>query len=249
MSMKSWYVRIPRRMDAQLRLFCFPYAGGSAAIFREWVGVLTPRIELMAVELPGHGSRRDEEFFTAIDPLVDALASALLPDLNKPFAIFGHSLGALIGYELARRLYTSVGLQPRRLFVSGHDAPGCDNSSKIVHNLPDEEFIAELRRLNGTPPEILADAELMQLALPLLRADFRLNETYQHRSFPLLTCPVSAYAGIGDEEVSADAISSWKKVTRGPFDSRTFEGDHFFIHSAMVPLVRQIELDLALGPK
>jgi surfactin synthase thioesterase subunit len=246
MPMKSWYIRNTKRANAQLSLFCFSYAGASAAIFREWFDLLTPRVEIMAVELPGHGSRRDEEPFTAIDPLVDALVSALLPDLNKPFAVFGHSLGALVGYELTRRLYTTVGLQPRRLFVAGHNAPGWKDDSKLVHNLPDEEFIAELHRLNGTPRDFLADAELMKIALPALRADFRLNETYHHRSFPLLTCPVSAYGGISDEDVSADAISAWRSTTKGPFTSKMFEGDHFFIHSATALLVRQIELDLTL---
>src|SRR6185312_2074582 len=146
------------------------------AIFRDWRTMLAPSIEVVAVELPGHGIRRDERPFTELDPLVDALVPALLPDLNRPFAIFGHSLGALIGYELTRRLYTRVGLQPRRLFVSGHEAPGSMTSSRHVHGLPDEEFIAELHRLNGTPREILSDAQLMQLALPMLRADFQLGE-------------------------------------------------------------------------
>jgi medium-chain acyl-[acyl-carrier-protein] hydrolase len=207
--------------------------------------LLAPSLEVMAVELPGHGSRRDEEPFTAVGPLVDALVPALLPELNKPFAIFGHSLGALIGYELARRLYTRVGLQPRRLFVAGHCAPGCKRSSKLVHKLPEEEFIAELRRLNGTPPDILADTELMSLALPQLRADFCMNETYEHVSSPLLSCPVSAYGAIADTEVSSEDISAWRSVTHGPFSSLLFEGDHFFIHGATPLLVRQIELELA----
>ena len=136
--MPSWYLRHAKRTSAPLRLFCFPYAGGSAAIFRDWLALLAPRIEVMAVELPGHGSRRDEEPFAAMSPLVDALVSALLPDLNQPFAIFGHSMGALIGYEFARRLYTRVGLQPRRLFVSGHGAPGYERPATFVHELPDE---------------------------------------------------------------------------------------------------------------
>lgn len=246
--MTSWYVRNAKRTDAQLRLFCFPYGGASAAIFRDWLDLLSPRIEMMAVELPGHGRRRAEAPFTAVEPLVDALVSALLPDLKKPFAIFGHSVGALIGYEFARRLYTCAGLQPLRLFVSGHSAPGYDNSPRLVHGLPDEEFIAELHRLNGTPPDILADAELMELALPILRADFRLNETYRHRSLPLLCCPVSAYGGISDEETSAEAILAWRRTTKGPFTYRMFEGGHFFIHTAMTLLVRQIELDLTPSP-
>jgi|SRR5581483_3460586 len=246
--MTSWYLRNTKRTNAALRLFCFPYAGGSAVLFRDWLDLLAPRIEVMAVELPGHGSRRDEEPFTSVSPLVDALVSALLPDLNEPFAIFGHSMGALVGYELARRLYTRVGLQPRRLFVSGYSAPGWKRSSRSVHELPDEEFIEELRRLNGTPRELLEDAELMTLALPLLRADFRLVETYQHRPFPLLSCPVSAYGGTADKEVSADAIPAWRSFTKGPFRSQLFEGDHFFIHSAAPRIARQVELDLAPSP-
>ena len=244
--MTSWYIRNGKRTDAPMRLFCFAYAGASAAIFREWMDLLAPTLEVMAVELPGHGSRRDEEPFTAVEPLVDTLVPALLPELNKPFAIFGHSLGALIGYELARQLYTRTGHQPRRLFVAGHSAPGCKRkSSKLVHNLPEEEFIGELRRLNGTPPDILADSELMSLTLPLLRADFQMNETYEHRFFPLLSCPVSAYGALRDTEVSSEDISAWRHVTRGAFSSLLFEGDHFFIHSATPLLVRQIELELA----
>jgi len=227
-----------------MRLFCFAYAGASAAIFREWINPLAPSLEVMAVELPGHGSRRDEEPFCAMGPLIDNLVPALLPELNKPFAIFGHSLGALIGYELARQLYTRAGLQPRRLFVAGHSAPSCKRSSKLVHNLPEEEFIAELRRLNGTPPDILANSELMSLMLPLLRADFCMNETYQHRSSPVLSCPVSAYGAIADTEVSSEDISAWRSITKGPFSSLLFEGDHFFIHAATPLLVRQIELEL-----
>jgi medium-chain acyl-[acyl-carrier-protein] hydrolase len=242
--MTPWYVRKARQSDAPLRLICLPYAGGSAAIYRDWSLLLAPRIEVLAIELPGHGRRRDEEPFTAVSPLVDALASALLPDLNKPFAIFGHSMGALLGYELARRLYIHVGLQPRRLIVSGNTAPGIKTSSQIVHNLPDKEFIAELARLNGTPGELLGNAELMQLALPLLRADFHLNETYQHRPFPILTCPVSAYGGMSDDDVSADALAAWKHVTRGPFIATMFEGDHFFIHTATTLILQQIESDL-----
>lgn len=232
------------RSETTLRLLCFAYAGGSAAIFREWVGALAPRVEVVPVELPGHGSRRNEEPFTAVGPLVDALVPTLLPQLHKPFAIFGHSMGALIGYELARRLYARAGLQPRKLLVSGHEAPGFRTTAKRVHQLRDTEFIEELRRLNGTPPEILADTGLMELALPLLRADFCLEETYQHRSFPLLSCPVTAYGGTSDPEVSSAALSEWRSITKGAFSSHTFVGDHFFIHSAQPALLRQITLDL-----
>jgi surfactin synthase thioesterase subunit len=228
-----------------MRLFCFPYAGGSAVLFRDWVNLLAPRIEVMPVELPGRGARRDEAPFTELTPLVDALVLALLPDLHKPFAIFGHSLGALIGYEFARGLYTRVGLQPRRLFASGHEAPGYERSSTTLHNLPDAELIAELRRLNGTPRELLENAGLMDLALPMLRVDFRLDETYQHRPLPLLSCPISAYGGNSDPEVTADALSAWRNLTTGAATVRMFEGDHFFIHSATPALVQQIELDLA----
>jgi medium-chain acyl-[acyl-carrier-protein] hydrolase len=242
--MPWWYARNAMRTDALWRLFCFPYAGGSSAIFRDWRTMLAPSIEVVAVELPGHGIRRDERPFTELDPLVDALVPALLPDLNRPFAIFGHSLGALIGYELTRRLYTRVGLQPRRLFVSGHEAPGSMASPRHVHELPDEEFIAELHRLNGTPREILSDAQLMQLALPMLRADFQLGETYRYRPYPLLSCPISAYGGLSDQDVSAESITAWQRTTKGAFTSRMFDGDHFFIHTATSSLVRQIELDL-----
>lgn len=242
--MAAWYLRNAMRTDALVRLFCLPYAGGSSAIFRDWRALLAPSIEVVAVELPGHGFRRDEKPFTELDPLVDALVPALLPDLNRPFAIFGHSLGALIGYELTRRLYTRLGLQPRRLIVSAHEAPGWTTVSTRVHEFPDEEFTAELHRLNGTPREILSDPQLMQLALPILRADFRLDETYRHRAYPLLSCPISAYGGISDEDVSVESLTAWQRTTKGAFTSRMFDGDHFFIHTATSSLVQQIELDL-----
>lgn len=246
--MAPWYTRNASRTDASIRLFCFPYAGGSALIFRHWRELLPPSIEVVAVELPGHGRRHDEKPFTDLDSLVHTLQAALLPDLNRPFAVFGHSMGALIGYELTRRLYTRVGLQPRRLFVSGHNPPGWKTSSRLLYELPDQEFIAELHRLNGTPREILADAALMELALPLLRANFRLDETYHHHPYPRLSCPVSAYGGISDEDVSAGAVSAWQRLTKGTFSAHMFSGDHFFIHTATASLVRQIELDLTSSP-
>jgi len=244
MSATSWYTRNVKHKNALLNLFCFPYAGGSAAIYRKWEVLLAPRIEVIPVELPGHGTRLGEAPFTAVESLIEALVPALLADLDKPFAIFGHSMGALIGYELARALLGSFGKEPRRLFVSGRRAPGLPPPRKPAFDLPDEDFVAELSRLQGTPADVLADPELMALMFPMLRADFRLTETHTHRPVPLLNCPVSAFGGISDLDVSMDAVCAWRGVSAGPFTVRMFEGDHFFIHSAAQLIVRMVELDL-----
>jgi medium-chain acyl-[acyl-carrier-protein] hydrolase len=244
MSTTPWYARSNKHRNALLRLFCFPYAGGSAAIYRKWEALLAPRIEVIAVELPGRGARHGDAPFTALEPLVRALVPELSADLEQPFAIFGHSMGALIGYELAQALLVSCGKQPRRLFVSGRRAPGLPDPRKPTYDLPDREFMAELRRLQGTPADLLANAELMSLMLPMLRADFQLTETYTHRPGPLLNCPVSAFGGLMDADVDTDALSAWRAVSTGPFTLRMFEGDHFFIHSAAQSIVRMIELDL-----
>jgi medium-chain acyl-[acyl-carrier-protein] hydrolase len=225
-------------------LFCLPYAGGSAAIYREWDALLSPYIELIAIELPGHGTRRDEALFNTSGPLLDALAPVVAADLDKPFALFGHSMGALIAYELARRLLILCNKQPVRLFASGRRAPDFPDTRKPAHNLPDEEFIAELRRLNGTPAEVLADPELLGIMLPMLRADFELTETFTHEPGPTLTCPVSAYGGLSDFDVGQKAIEAWRGVSSGPFTLRMFQGGHFFIHSVAPLLTRLIELDL-----
>jgi 4'-phosphopantetheinyl transferase len=177
-------------------------------------------------------------------PLVEALALALRPHLDRPFAFFGHSLGALVAFELARRLRRNGGPQPVRLFVSGCPAPQARTREKSVHSLPDAEFREELRRLKGTPAAVLDDDELMEVLLPTLRADFALCETYAFAPGPALTCPISALGGLADDTVSHQDLDAWREQAAGPFRLRMLPGDHFFLQTAQQLLLRALAREL-----
>lgn len=230
---------------ARARLICFPYAGGGAHIYRAWPESLPATVEVCAVQLPGRGARLMEEPFTQMPLLVQAIAEALLPYLDKPFAFFGHSMGALVGFELARDLRRRNRPGPSRLFVSGCFAPDIPDPYPL-HNLPDSELLEGLRRLNGMPQEALENAELMRLMLPTLRADCTVTETYHYADEPPLDCPVSAFGGLQDHLASRDQLEAWRQQTTASFSLRMFPGDHFFLHTAQ-PLLLQI-LSLELQP-
>lgn len=225
--------------DARLRLFCFPYAGGGASIFRDWTSELGPEIEVCAVQLPGREQRIREPGFTRMEPLIDALETALSSCLDKPFALFGHSMGAIVAYELAARLQTRA-FHPTHLLVSARRAPHVESRREPSHALPDHQFKERLRMLNGTPEEVFNDSELMQLVLPQLRSDFELNETYVPGSHELLKCPVTAFGGMADPEVEQEEIEAWRHTTRHSFQCKMFRGNHFFLHEAKAELLSSI---------
>lgn len=216
---------------ARLRLFCFPYAGGSAVIFRDWAPRLPREIALLPVELPGRGRRVRERAHDAIGPLVHATADALAEHLDVPYAFFGHSMGAILAFELSRELRRRGLRAPLHLYVSGCPAPEQIKIEPRTFDLPRDEFIAELRRLDGTPAEIFDHPELLDLFEPLLRADFAVTETYTLAPDDPLATPISAFGGLGDAEVSREALEAWGGHTASRFRVRMLEGGHFFIHS------------------
>jgi medium-chain acyl-[acyl-carrier-protein] hydrolase len=229
---------------ADLRLFCFPYAGGRAAIFRTWPEGLPENVELFAVELPGRGKRVREEPVTLMQPLVRAIAEAVGPRLDKPFCFFGHSMGAVTSFELARLLRRQRGPEPLHLFVSGSPAPQVPDAHPRTFDLPEPEFIEVLRRLNGTPPEVLENAELLQLMLPTLRADFELLQVYECLDEPPLACPITAFGGLQDQEVSREDLEAWGRQTASAFTLRNFPGDHFFLHTDRALLLWALSQEL-----
>lgn len=234
------------RPQARLRLFCFPYAGGSAAIFRNWSEYLPVEIEVCPVQLPGRERRLMEKPFCQLDELIMPLTQALLPYLDRPYAFFGHSMGGLISFELTRALRRQgYPHAPTRLCVSGRRAPQIPDPDPPTYHLPEEDFIAELRRLQGTPEEVLQNKELLHILLPLLRADFELCETYQYRQESTLTCPISAFGGTKDLEVSRAEVTAWQAQTRGKFKLRFFVGDHFFLHEQQLSLLSALAYDLS----
>jgi medium-chain acyl-[acyl-carrier-protein] hydrolase len=178
--------------------------------------------------------------FKSLPPLVDAMLPPLLPYFNKPFAFFGHSMGAMLCFELARQLRNATGREPVQLFVSGQRAPQIPRTTPDTYNLPDPAFIDELRRLNGTPREVLENPELMNLLLSLLRADFELVQSYVYRPGPALSCPIVAFGGVDDVDIPRHAVASWREQTIDSFSMHMFPGDHFFIHSSQALLLQNL---------
>ena len=196
------------------------------------------------MQLPGREGRLRDAPFTRMEPLVEALA-ADLPLAGLPFAFFGHSMGALVAFELAHELARRGGPQPLRLFVSGRRAPTVPIREEPIHDLPEPEFLARLRDLNGTPEEVLQHAELMALLSPLLRADFAVHETWVHRPGEPLTIGLSALGGVADPEVTRDDLEAWRPETTGPFRLRMLPGDHFFLLSARRLVTEAVARDLS----
>jgi medium-chain acyl-[acyl-carrier-protein] hydrolase len=176
--------------------------------------------------------------------VLESLASAFIPYTDKPFAFFGHSLGALLCFEFAHKLRTYYGQEPCHIFVSGRRAPHLPDTDRITYNLPASEFIDELRRLNGTPKEVLENPELMSLMMPALRADFEICQTYSYSEKAPLRCQITALGGLQDEDVSTEALQAWRDYTNGPFRMRVFAGDHFFLQTSESLLLQVVSQEL-----
>jgi medium-chain acyl-[acyl-carrier-protein] hydrolase len=240
----TWFTNLRPNREARLRLFCFPYAGGASTIFRQWPQRLPANVQVSAAQLPGRGPRTREAPFKSLPALVEQITLAIEPHLDRPFAFFGYSLGAIVAFELARRLRQQGGLEPLRLFVAACRAPQIPETHEPTYNLPEPELLDRLRRLNGTPKEVLEHPELIQLMLPLLRADFEMVETYAYAAAPPLRSPISAFGGLHDQEVKREHLEAWRDQTTGDFNIRMFEGDHFFIHQAEPLLLDVIAREL-----
>ena len=226
---------------ASIRLFCFPYAGGGASIFVRALALMTPAIEVCAVQPPGRENRLSEAHLPSVAEMAGAAAEALRPYFDKDFAVFGHSLGAIVGFEMLQSLRQSGGPSARQLIVSAHRAPHIPLPHAPTWELPTDQFEQRVRELNGTPQEVLEHPELRELVLPLVRADFRLDETYSIMSgHTPLDCPIIVIGGTQDKDIPMEHLLEWRKWTTGRFDFRMIEGDHFFIHSASPTLTAVI---------
>lgn len=218
---------------AQLRLFCFPCAGGTTSTYSTWTNNLPKDVEVYLVQLPGRGRRLEEPPYTSFLPLVQTLASTLKPYLNIPFAFFGHSMGATLGFEIARQLRHEYNLSPVHLFACCCPAPQKPILRPFIHKLPEAKFLAELcHRYNAIPQAILQNEQLLQLFLPCLRADFTMLETYAYTSKMPLDCPISVFGGLQDKAIRVDALEAWREQTCSSFNLQMFSGDHFFLHNS-----------------
>lgn len=230
----------------RLRLFCFPHAGGGASLYRDWVDESSSAIEVCAIQLPGRETRLDDEPYTEISRLVEDSARVLFPLLQEPFALFGHSLGGLIAFELARYLRRVYGITPVRLFVSGHRGPHLPSRIGPFCHLSDTDLIAAIRVLRTTPEQVLADRELRKIVLPILRADFAASEGYVYRSQSPLECPITVLGGAQDQIVSYEELIGWRVHSRQPCSVQVLPGDHFFVQTSHTAIWQIIRRDLSV---
>lgn len=240
-----WFRCYPATRQREMHLVALHHAGGSASQFRTWPAGLPAGVEVLAVQLPGRDERLSEPPLTSIALVVDLLVRQLAPLLDLPYALFGHSLGALLAFELTRALRRAARAMPRHLFVSGRWAPQLSDPSRALSDLPHDEFLEEVRRLGGTPPEVLAHRELMELVTPILRADFALSESYRYQHEPPLDIPMTAFGGIDDPAVTTASVAQWSTQTTAAFRTCLLPGDHFFVSSARPALLA--EISTALG--
>lgn len=237
-----WATCFKPRVAARLRLFCLPYVGGGSGIFRDWADGLPPDVEVWALTLPGRERRFAEAAIPSIPELADRAVAGLGPMFDRPYAFYGHSMGALLGFEMARRLRSRP---PVKLVVAAHSAPQTAGTREVFrHRLPDDQFIEELMRLEGTPAEVLENRELVELLLPTMRADFQAVETYAYTPAPPLACPIVAYGGSRDANVPVAHIEAWRELTTGAFTMHVFSGGHFFLNDQRAELLEQLRRDL-----
>lgn len=236
----AWLPFATPRPQARLRLFCFPYAGGGASAYRTWAQDLPVSVDVFAVQYPGRETRMREDAHTDIEALVDDAVRGLRPWLDRPFCFFGHSMGALVAFEVARRLASREGRAPSHFFASGHRAPPLAYRNSLRHDLPEDEFRRKLRSLDGTPQQALESAELMDFIVPIVRADCAVCDSYRHVDPTPLPCPITVFAGADDVEARGEDIEAWRDFTRSGFSVRVFPGGHFFLQGARAQLLEAV---------
>ncbi len=233
------------RASPVVRLVCFPFAGGSASTYRGWENLLPESVEIHVVDLPGRIPRLADAPRASLASLADDCAAALAATVaGKPFAFFGHSMGAVVAFETALRL-AERGLPPAHFIASARQSPALPWRRPKIHALPDAEFNAAIARLGGTSRIVLADPEMMQIVMPSLRADFTAIETYQYRAETRLACNVTVIGGVEDPDVGMDDLMAWQDVTSGMALVEQKSGGHFYIDQHAAAVTRQIVTDLS----
>lgn len=235
-----WLCISEGEQQPNFRLFCLPYAGGTAEMFYSWQPYLPAEIQLCPIQLPGRSFRIHETPCDELDNLISKLCEVISGLDSLPFAVFGHSLGGLLGFELLRRLPTQVSQHAKLFFTSARYAPRADIKIKVIHNLDEQVFINELVQLGGMTQNVVANKQLMTMLLPALRADFKLSETYRYQASSKLCCPIIGFAGVYDDLVPVSSMQAWRNETASDFKLHQFSGDHFFIRPFQKEVLRLI---------
>ncbi len=243
-TVSKWVTIVPSRGGGLGRLFCLPFAGSGAAAYYPWTYRILPDIELVRVNLPGREALLREAPFNRIESLVNTLVEELVIWMDRPFAIYGHSMGALIAFELARELRRRHYPLPSHLFVSGYRAPHLPPSEPPFSHLPDAQFIDRVRQYGGVSDLVAQNEELMEIFLPTLRADFEMTETYVYKEETPMECPLTAFGGLSDPKVTRERIVAWKMHSSTYFKAHFFPGGHFFIQNSESLVLNKINLQL-----
>jgi pyochelin biosynthetic protein PchC len=238
------WIRGYRRVPGGVPLFCFPHAGGAASYFHPWSAALAPGIEVLAVQYPGREDRAAEPCLTTVADLADQIHAALGPSLPGTFAFFGHSMGAILAFEVARRITREQGRGPAHLFVSGRPAPP-RYRHRNLHRAGNPALIAELRSLGGTDPRILQASDVLDLILPTMRADYTASETYRFDPGPPLSCDLTAMTGDRDATNTTQDAAAWSAHTTGTFHLQVYPGGHFYLDDCRTQVLKLISSALA----
>ncbi|MFI8826810.1 thioesterase II family protein [Streptomyces sp. NPDC053431] len=239
----AWIRRFHPTPDSGVRLVCLPHAGGSASFYHPMSQALSGRLDVMAIQYPGRQDRRKEPCVEDIGELALAVAAELEPCLDRPVALFGHSMGATLAFEVARVMERKYAFTAAHVFVSGRQAPSI-HRDETVHLRGDDGIVREMLALQGTDAAVLADEELLRMALPALRGDYRAIERYRAEPGAVVAAPVTALTGDSDPRVSVADAEAWRSHTTSGFDLRVFTGGHFFPAKNQAAVVQLISSQL-----
>lgn len=236
-----WFTNYGLSQNGHSRVFAFPFSGAGAVIYQSWAKQFEQEdIELLGIQLPGRENRYKEKLQVDLRPLVTQLTSEIIPLLDKPFIFIGHSLGALVAFEVCRELRKHGQPLPLQLFISAFRSPCMANPNPELHNLSDQQLIQRIREYGGTPEAILSSPELMALFIPIIRADFKLFETYQYTEDEPLDCPIATFSASDDSIVKPEYMSNWQKQSTQPVQQKLLSGGHFFLDKNKQTVINQL---------
>lgn len=241
----EWFRLMSPERPCEINLVCFPYAGGSASVFRRWHCGLPDHVAVYGLEMPGRSVRFREPLVRSSSALIPQVGAALLAHIDGPFAFFGYSMGAILAFETARWLREMHGVLPIHLYVAAMSAPHLPAAKQMRHTLGDESFWSGIKHLNGTPEELANNAEFIEVILPILRADVQIVETYTYTASRPLSCPITALAGSADRDCPSDTVVKWRAHTSARFRFQMFSGQHFFIRTEEQAVLQLLSADLA----
>lgn len=232
----SWFLTVGRRARPRVRVFCFPWAGVGSAVYRQWPAAFSDDVEVLPIQLPGRGWRVSEDPVRDLEVLADRVTAAMLPLCDRPFVVFGHSMGSWLGLLASERLEAG-GRVPDAVVASGRQGPASGPLMAPMSHLDDDAFLDEMqRRYAAIPSEVVSDPELLSLVLPALRADIEAMEHYRHRPGPKVSCPIVAIGGESDPVVPVRHLVTWADETSGSFDLHTAPGGHFYLEDDPEPV-------------